>query len=1377
MLIKMIRRLTSAVVVLLFVFAFFHPADGQAATSPTNASVFTGRFIPAFIGGAYDPTPAYSEMAGLPVYVFAFDFWRGLNQTGGFVTNDWIISDLAVRTQVRADGSFQVQGLPTADFYGVYFPFVLNGGKVSRVDCTNGNSQSVDFYDPAVATNPCKGQERNYPFRMPGDADRLLDSFSYAAYNLSPTEVKVVDSQVRSDPGNPGSPLEKVAIQSAFVTNRVELNIENNINTFPVVPNTVIRAQFRITGDSGSTNFEVQAVRLSHTYPGQQNIIGGVINFPTISGRMALTGQEVLPAGTIRYTHTFQGFAPEGYYAIVVWRKEASSPAYNVWNGRSDLNTHSSGWAQAWVTDTDDYASSSDWRRALEWSDLIPLADNAVIVWGTVTDQNGSLLTTKSGISGVDSYVQYTSDFEYPYVGIPASVGSDARFVVTSNPNFPNKAQAPFFAPRGIYAFMLDISVYGVTSQPLGDRLSVSLDDTRPGLKDRYTQAVTDVGFVHSSSGPRRVDIVTNESTYFGQIGGTQPDSRGYDQGILVRAKRPGTSGDVPVSGARVTLALLDKDNNALGETKTYNLNRLGELLIPAVDLKPLPPASVASYTDLVFALMIEQGSFYSYQLVSSNPNLPGGAVAFDHGMQDPAYPTDPGRKLLAVVDTALTEFTDAGHLNNNYNLAILNTLSNKFSIGTMAAAGDPTITINVYVPDGAVVNGDLNVTVTQPGAAGRNISCIAPQCRVLDLDTGNVVTKVPTSGNIKVELGAPAQGWWKENACKATFTATALGPLGIIIGGVANKLCEAVSGKITQVDTYDVVIEGEIDGQRVRGTQRVSVDSAKRPQPPSATVILGQDCVVLGQNIEAQGSFNIGPVQIPSWMASINGFIAQSGCSMGNFFVSKITSALGIIYSYGLETRALTQDQPVIYLYDAIRNLVNVAFVLIFIIITVMTVLKYQPEQWHISVLLPKLLMALILANFSLLIVQGLLDLNNFATNTLFQVTSDIINSSFNSAGNRFAVGGVGVSAGIVVIAGFGAAAVNMAIGLTTLIVGTGGSALVAIVAFAVSVMVVFFMQVVRLLLIFFLRYAVLWLAVVVAPAAMVLDVLPWFNGIRMKWLSLVIGVTTIQTAVAGVLSIGVLLLTLTGTVSDSLFTMFGTFAVGIAMLYLATKLPEQMLSIAKMIPQIGDFSGFKETSAKRGEQLVEDRAAWEKNYELETGKKPGALRKGLKGVRQGYGGLFRAGSAAVTGGASLRNEQARITREAAVESQQKAGAAFAVESFAKRISDENTKSGVGVKVSKSDVSQLNTMHTGAPPNRRLLDINNKRVTVGQVAPTGNAALDAAPAELRHILMDSLGRKKSFEQFVRDVSRIKDPAVRAGLLRDARKEFGWTKP
>ena len=106
---KVLSVLTVALIVGLgFSVAMVSPDTSEAFVRSSNTNVFTGRFIPAFVGGAYDPSPAFSQIAGLPVYVFAYDFWSGANQSG---ENSWIVSDIAVRTQVRADGSFQVQGM------------------------------------------------------------------------------------------------------------------------------------------------------------------------------------------------------------------------------------------------------------------------------------------------------------------------------------------------------------------------------------------------------------------------------------------------------------------------------------------------------------------------------------------------------------------------------------------------------------------------------------------------------------------------------------------------------------------------------------------------------------------------------------------------------------------------------------------------------------------------------------------------------------------------------------------------------------------------------------------------------------------------------------------------------------------------------------------------------------------------------------------------------------------------------------------------------------------------------------------------------------------------------------------------------------------
>ncbi|PIZ43088.1 hypothetical protein COY34_01490, partial [candidate division WWE3 bacterium CG_4_10_14_0_2_um_filter_42_8] len=254
-------------IVLLFSISLFlikpaiNPPQTEAAPQETNVDVFTGQIIPAFIASEYDPTEAFKMLAGGTVYVFAYDTWG---------SGSMVVGGIAVKTQIRADGTFQAVGLPHASKYGVYFPYDDNGptegNRFVKLDpnigCDVANCVCTPTFDCVGDGNSAEmvcapymcGSDnmQTVPFRWPKyDAlhpddpnlsDNILDVFSYQQKDY-PAEVGAIIHDQLGNVVNLNNVIQGVAQggKRVFITSSNKLDIENHLNVFPVIPTSVLK--------------------------------------------------------------------------------------------------------------------------------------------------------------------------------------------------------------------------------------------------------------------------------------------------------------------------------------------------------------------------------------------------------------------------------------------------------------------------------------------------------------------------------------------------------------------------------------------------------------------------------------------------------------------------------------------------------------------------------------------------------------------------------------------------------------------------------------------------------------------------------------------------------------------------------------------------------------------------------------------------------------------------------------------------------------------------------------------------------------------------------------------------------------------------------
>ncbi len=1307
--------LLGVVTVILFSITVNPQANAALPETVTPSTIFTGRFIPAFIGAAYDPTEAYAAMTGLPVYVVAFEDWNGSNRPGG---NSWIIGDYAVRTQIRADGTFQAQGLPEGAHYGVYFPFVLdrtNGDLdgdgiqepvIARTDCSKGRAsyltQLMSAGDPTIPRsskienyeddgspdrNPCNitDKQTRWQYRMPYPEDKLVDSFSYAAEYLAFEDgtgsYLPLTTQVRVSPTGVNPPVfEKIRFEFAFITNRKEVDVANNINTFPIVPGNVLRvnviSNFTQQFIPSGSNVEIWALRtttpdLFNQYQDYAGIYR-LTNFPIIRGR-AIQTSSVNSQNNIVPQYTFQAYAPPGDYVIITWIKETNSPIYKDWDGQTVLNVHISGMAQSAAglfmhntTGWNQVSLYKDWRDRLSWFDVIgadpsrekydkslTLFPNNNYIWGSVTDDSGNLLTSLNKGSIPDIYINAISylgckpDNELFAVSNTSDVKIEHFNIAETKDGMVNITADPFktsLAPRGIYIIRATRETTTCKPNiPHSDQISIYLNTVKYDELKSYKREIGTTGLLHSYEGPKRIDLTASPSANSIAIG--TDVTGGYDSGIFMWLEATGANGVIaPLSNADITIHSLGSEHVS-GEKNVYRTDDLGQLHIPSTDLVP---EVGAKYEDMFFTVKITKGDFIKFKTIGPTPDSQVTT------QQDVDYYWKLWRTTNPVPNTGLATICnkdpkDSPKCNSaeqiassqakfvvpqKYNFALFNTINSYLD---PEAYAEEFYTVKVQIPSYSEikVEGQVNPIVYKVSASGRTGApcttevmnkpggCTIHRTDDLSATASNLNAKPGFDGNFVVRVPAlPKRSW--QDQCKIDAA-----------GKWWDFICAIGSDNLIEKETYSLDLKVKVSGEKdktLNGSQTFAINNLGQVIDIEPIVLnLAYDCesirdaYIKDHEKESKGILN-------GVITNIKAGMVEGSCAFGIKFSDTSGKLLGLIQQYGLQTRALTLDQPVVRIYEISRNLANILFIVIFVVMAVMTILRYQPEQWHPRVLIPKLILALLFSNLSLPIAQVILDFNNFLSNTILVFASDVLKSVVDMNGAMVAQKlTVGFGGGLMAV--MGGVFVNMAMGMVGFVVGTGGAGLLPVLAFIFSAIVTLLIQILSLLLLFLSRYAVIWICVAVGPWAFVASVTPFFPGLSDKWLKYLTGVAFMQTIVAGVLAIGILIMTI-GIQDNSVFTQFGSFLIGFVILGLAIKIPKQTMEGFGIsgLPELNAESakGFREKAEGAYKTRQRRMGAFTEKYGMtHEGKKPGRLAKlgfraseGIRGVGQSLPG-----------------------------------------------------------------------------------------------------------------------------------------------------------
>jgi len=185
---------------------------------------------------------------------------------------------------------------------------------------------------------------------------------------------------------------------------------------------------------------------------------------------------------------------------------------------------------------------------------------------------------------------------------------------------------------------------------------------------------------------------------------------------------------------------------------------------------------------------------------------------------------------------------------------------------------------------------------------------------------------------------------------------------------------------------------------------------------------------------------------------------------------------------------------------WSAFRNIANIAFIIVFIIVIISQVTGVGIDNYGIKKILPKLILGALLVNISYFICQACVDVGNIAGGGIKNVFEGIEHSLSSNRSVAFAFAQQKAGAGFI---GFGAATILGGIVAAAWVL-SGGQILVPIILAAIGVVI----GILFLLILLAVRQGLAVACVVLSPLAFVMYMLPNTKSIFNKWIKLFGGV-----------------------------------------------------------------------------------------------------------------------------------------------------------------------------------------------------------------------------------------------------------------------------
>jgi len=333
----------------------------------------------------------------------------------------------------------------------------------------------------------------------------------------------------------------------------------------------------------------------------------------------------------------------------------------------------------------------------------------------------------------------------------------------------------------------------------------------------------------------------------------------------------------------------------------------------------------------------------------------------------------------------------------------------------------------------------------------------------------------------------------------------------------------------------------------------------------------------------------------------AING-IGWIICPVVNFLAKVVDDSWNVLVNFlKTDTSIVSRSSKTYQVWQIVRNVANVAFAIVFLIIIFSQVTSFGISNYGIKKMLPKLIIAAILVNVSFYLCQIAVDISN------------ILGYSLKSIFDGFA-NGIGTSSfGVVTDAATGSQTGQGAFGLAGIVLTLAAGSVAAYALIGTLIPVLLGGLVALLMILFMLvgRQALIILLVILSPLAFVAYLLPNTEKLFDKWKKLFMSLLLLFPIVALVLGASSLASTILTTVFvnasskngsdfDTTFGQIAGAAVAILPLFVVPGMLKKSLdgvgniggTLNKLSDKWGKSAGDKWTGSKLNTHIKAERA-----------------------------------------------------------------------------------------------------------------------------------------------------------------------------------------
>ena len=321
-------------------------------------------------------------------------------------------------------------------------------------------------------------------------------------------------------------------------------------------------------------------------------------------------------------------------------------------------------------------------------------------------------------------------------------------------------------------------------------------------------------------------------------------------------------------------------------------------------------------------------------------------------------------------------------------------------------------------------------------------------------------------------------------------------------------------------------------------------------------------------------------------------------------------------IFGVSEDMRSKGIDKPGIRLaWEAIRDIANIGFVLIALVVIVSQVSGFGISNYGIKKILPKLIVSIILVNLSYVICQLAIDMSN--------IIGVSINSLFEGISGNIQEGALGFAEG--------AGAAYQASGWISVIVIAGGATTLfalfssigdfnivsGIVLLILGIVIVIVVSMLTLYITLIVREAAIIMGIALAPVAILCNILPRTEPLFKKWLSLMKALLVLYPVCSFVIGSGKLAgIVLASTGLNSMRLAAGVVQV-IPFFFVPSLLRKSLAglgNIGNRLSSIGKNAGRRAShgakNAIKNTKLYQERSAFSRDHAVERRAKRKAAR-----------------------------------------------------------------------------------------------------------------------------------------------------------------------